>query len=91
MQFNVNNILEDLLTKIEREKYEGYDPWDGLNSKYIDHNSSKFTKLLIFHLNSHSPFNFRPFLGVKKTTNAKGLALMIETYINLFEKKHPLR
>ena len=83
---NIKEILFSSIKYIEGKKYKGYDAWDGLNTeRFSKIYNKKIFRLFFFHLHGNSPINFRKSLGVKKSINAKGLALMIEVYCNLYE------
>lgn len=73
-------VYNKLLKVIASEGYKGYDPFDGLNSKYI--NTSYFYKFKYFRLFwlqffKRSPINFRKFFNVSKGYNPKGLGLIL--------------
>ncbi|MDR1583164.1 MAG: glycoside hydrolase family 127 protein [Prevotellaceae bacterium] len=88
-----NKFLNRLREYCEKENFKGYDPFDGLNSKffralpYIRNN--RLCRLAWLQFFKRSPVNFRPFLGVKKAYNPKGLGLFLSGYCNLYktEKK----
>ena len=83
---NNNNIL-DLIIKIEskifKNKYKGYDPFDALNSRLI-YPPGKFSKILFIQLFKKSPINLRSLFFIPKTVNPKGLGLLLTVYSNLF-------
>lgn len=75
-------IALQLLEYIEGEHLLGYDPYDFYLSpiaKYVPKN------ILFLHAAKVSPFNIRPLLGIKKGMVTKVYALMIDSYLNLYE------
>lgn len=67
---------------IEKDDLKGYDPYDFYLSpiaKYIP------KSILFLHAAKVSPINFRPVLGIKKGMVTKVYALMIDSYLNLYE------
>ena len=85
-------IVEDSFEKLERfcreENFKGYDPFDGLNStvfKFSGFNKLPFFRLAWIQLFKRLPINLRRIVGIKKQYNAKGLALFISSYCNLYQ------
>lgn len=82
---NYNDIKTntlDLLQYIENENYLGYDPYDFYLSpiaKYLP------KSILFLHLQKVSPINMRPILGIKKGMVTKVYALLIDSYLNLYQ------
>lgn len=75
-------IVIELLSNIEKENYRGYDPYDFYLSpiaKYLP------KSILFLHFFKFLPINFRPLLGIKKGMVTKVYALMIDSYLNLYE------
>tara|TARA_B100001057_G_C22859309_1_gene953860 strand:+ start:2917 stop:4101 length:1185 start_codon:yes stop_codon:yes gene_type:complete len=72
----------------EKESFKGWDPYDGLNSKFIralplkHWDIARFAFIQGFKL---SPINFRKLLMVPKQYNAKGIGLFLLGYCNLYE------
>ncbi|MDR2407894.1 MAG: delta-aminolevulinic acid dehydratase [Bacteroidales bacterium] len=85
--------FKQLRTACEEKDFKGYDPFDGLNSKffralpYIRNN--RLCRLAWLQFFKRSPINFRPLAGVKKGHNPKALGLFLSGYCNLYkaEKK----
>ncbi len=78
-----------LITYCESEKYKGWDPYDGLNSKVFKAlpiiRNSKLFRLAWIQTFKRNPINLRkPFL-VSKDYNPKGLGLFLNGYCNLYE------
>src|SRR4051812_6698024 len=78
------------------EKFQGWDPYDGLNSKVFQAlpvlPNKRLTRLMWIQFIKKMPLNLRPLLKIEKGVNTKGLALFISGYSRLkdvqgFEKK----
>lgn len=76
----LDRISKDILNNAKQDNFAGYDPFDGLNSKYLTKHP-KLRKslfgLIWLQFNKRSIFNFRPLLGVAKNRNPKGIGLFI--------------
>lgn len=76
-----------LMHYCEGEKYKGWDPFDGLNSKifqslpYFKH--SAFWRLCVIQSFKRNPINLRRIALVPKEHNAKGIGLFLQGYCNL--------
>ncbi len=83
---DVKPHIEKLRRYIEANDFAGYDPYDALNSPALRQLSSKSKYLRIFFIQllKRSPFNFRPFLGIKKGLNPKALGLFLWGYAKLY-------
>ena len=79
--------LERLINYCEKEEYKGYDPYDGLNSKFFQSlpifPNKRFPRLAWIQLFKRLPVNLRPLVGIRKEYNPKGLALFLSGYSNL--------
>lgn len=80
--------LKKLRTYIESEKYLGWDPYDGLNSKLFQAlpllRKIPFLRLVMIQGFKRCPFNLRPYFCVPKEYNSKGLGLILQGYCNLY-------
>lgn len=85
----INSALKDLIEFVEADKYKGYDPFDGLNSRlfqalpFLKNNS--FFRLLWLQFFKRCPFNFRKIVGIRKDYNPKGLGLFLSSYCKLYK------
>lgn len=72
----------------EKEKFKGWDPYDGLNSKIFQSlpflKKSALIRLVMIQLFKRSPINMRRLALVPKEYNAKGISLFLEGYCNLW-------
>ena len=71
----------------EAEKFKGWDPFDGLNSKVLRAvlplKKSAILRLCVIQGFKRLPWNLRPLLCVPKEYNAKGIGLFLQGYCNL--------
>jgi len=83
----MNKAILKLEQWIEKNGYEGYDPYDGLNS-YLSKLTfnNKSLRYILMQGNRLFPINIRPILGIKKGFNPKGMALFALAYLQLYKK-----
>jgi len=77
---NLLDLNDELLSRARAEDYSGYDPFDFLNSRFLQATPLKrneFVRLAWLQLGKRLPFNLRPLLGVPKKRNPKGVGLFI--------------
>ncbi len=86
-----NQVIENSFSKLkdycEAEDFKGWDPYDGLNSKFFQatpFKKSALARLVLIQTFKRSPINLRPLVGVSKEYNAKGIALFLTGYCNLY-------
>lgn len=72
----------------ESQNFAGWDPYDGLNSKVFQTipflKQSALCRLVVIQGFKRSPVNLRPLALVSKEHNAKGIALFLSGYCNLY-------
>lgn len=76
----IDGISTAILKKARTEQFAGYDPFDGLNSSWFSWmpvSKDSLFGLVWIQLFKRSPINLRPWLGVNKARNPKGVALFI--------------
>ncbi len=87
----IKESFEKLKLHCESEKFKGWDPFDGLNSKVFQNlpllKNTKFFKLAWLQFFKRTPFNLRKIVLIEKEHNSKGLALFLIGYCNLYKKK----
>ncbi len=79
--------LEQLKICIEKEKYWGFDPYDGLKSPFFNLPFLRSNKLVRFgtqQVVKRLPFSIRPILLIKKGYNPVTLGLAIQGYAYLY-------
>lgn len=73
----------------ESQHYQGWDPYDGLNSKIFQAlpflKKSALCRLIVIQGFKRSPINLRTITFVPKEYNAKGIGLFLQGYCNLFK------
>lgn len=85
----IKNAFKNLIDYCEKESYKGWDPYDGLNSWVIQKTPlgrSRFFRLAWIQLFKRNPINLRPFFGIRKDYNPKGLGLFLIGYCSLYTK-----
>ena len=92
----MNNLLErkysDLLARIldsaHKKNYSGYSKFDALNSPLFHFLSfrNQWVRCFWTQIVKECPVNIRPFFGVKKSRNPKGIALFARAYFFLYKK-----
>lgn len=84
----IEQSFEKLKNYVEDVHYKGWDPYDGLNSKFLHAipfvYKSRFIRLAWIQTFKRLPINLRPLLGVEKDYNPKGLGLFLSGYCNLY-------
>lgn len=81
-----NHSLNRLLEYCEKEGFQGWDPYDGLNSKVFNGlglNKFPFFRLAWIQLFKRNPINLRRLFLVPKGLNPKGLGLFLSGYSKL--------
>lgn len=72
----------------EQEGFKGYDPYDGLNSRFFQSISltkkNRIVRLFWIQLFKKLPINLRPLFLIEKDYNPKGLGLFLSGYCNLY-------
>jgi hypothetical protein len=88
MKENESNQISHALKKLElyarENKYSGYDPYDALNSKYIQLLKNKYIYLAATQFFVYSPINFRSFLKIERGINPKALGLFLQAYCKMY-------
>jgi rhamnogalacturonyl hydrolase YesR len=88
MRLVVEKSFKSLKDYVEKENFEGWDPYDGLNSSYFQgsiFNEFPLMRLAWIQLFKRNPINLRKLCQVKKGANAKGLALFLSGYCKLYQ------
>jgi len=80
--------LEALKNYCDSQKYKGWDPYDGLNSKIFKATPLKHWDLARWawiQAFKISPINFRRLMLIPKEHNSKGIALFLSGYCKLYK------
>ena len=83
----------DSFIKLEKycaeERYKGWDPFDGLNSKVLQTilplKHSAILRLIVIQGFKRCPWNLRKPFMVPKQYNTKGIGLFLQGYCNLYK------
>jgi hypothetical protein len=72
---------------VVKNKWTGYDPYDGLNSEFTRavSNKNKWLRMFIIQSNLHSPLNVRSVIGIRKGRDIKGSGLFAQAYLKLYQ------
>ncbi len=80
--------FQKLRAYCEEEQFKGWDPYDGLNSRFLQTllplKHSALLRLCVIQGFKRCPVNLRPLLLVPKEYNAKGIGLFLQGYCNLY-------
>jgi rhamnogalacturonyl hydrolase YesR len=79
-------LIEDSLNRVERwvekHKYRGYEPFDGLSSRFRPLTfGTLFAERLLLQLIRQCPLNLRPLMGVRPKESTKGRGYMAAGYL----------
>ena len=82
----IENSIISLLSFVKTNGWEGYDPYDGLNSELTSYISgqSKWIRIFFIQFNKNFPINLRRVLGIKKGIHIKGMGLFASAFLKLF-------
>lgn len=78
--------LETLVAYCESQQWAGYDPYDALNSKALSalpFLNSRIPRIVLTQALKRAPFNIRPLALIRKTRNAKAMALFLSAFVRL--------
>lgn len=88
MENNIINSFDKLKNYCEDEKFKGWDPYDGLNSKvfkFFKMDKVRFFRLAWIQVFKRNPINLRRLALIDKGYNPKGLGLFLTAYCNLYK------
>lgn len=78
-------VCDRALDWAEDRDFAGYDPYDGLNSPYVDRVATNWlTRLVCLHAVNKAPVDLRPVLDVPAERNPKGVALFAMASLNRY-------
>lgn len=89
----IPNYIQTSFRKLEafcrRENFQGFDAFDGLNSRVFQSlpiiKNASLARLAWIQFFKRSPINLRNLAAVKKDFNPKGIALFLSGYSNLYQ------
>ena len=82
----IQNSLIELARYIEQQEFQGYDPYDTLNSWIPFKFLGKWPAAIATQIQKRNPINIRPLLGIKKGYNPKGMGLLLQAYSVIYRK-----
>ncbi|MGH9325172.1 MAG: hypothetical protein ACRD2B_00575 [Terriglobia bacterium] len=85
---DLRSVFLKLLAYCRANRWAGYDPYDGLNSRMFNalpFLNSRIPRLMLTQALKRMPFNARPLLLVPKRQNAKAIALFLSALLSLPE------
>lgn len=86
----IQNSFQKLEAFCRRENFQGFDAFDGLNSRVFQSlpviKNISLARLVWIQLFKRSPLNLRNLVAVKKDFNPKGVALFLSGYSNLYHQ-----
>lgn len=94
LQARAKLIALKLLAYCRAEEWAGYDPYDALNSRLLSSVpllNQKLPRLVLTQALKRSPVDLRRMLGVPKTQNPKGLALLLSAFLKFSKQDLPDR
>ena len=84
-----HDSFKSLAVYCEGQQFKGYDPYDGLNSKFFQSlpliRENRIIRLAWIQLFKRSPLNLRKLAGIKKDYNPKALGLFLSGYCTLYK------
>ena len=84
----VEQSFTNLKQYCEKNRFKGWDPYDGLNSLLFENSPLKYSKLfrlIQIQAFKRNPLNLRKLLLIPKGYNPKGLGLFLTAYCNLYQ------
>jgi hypothetical protein len=88
INYNFQDVIQQLRAYIEKEEFKGYDPYDTLNSWVPFGWLGKWGKPIGIQIQKRNPINIRPFIGIKNGYNPKAIGLLLHSY-SLMYKRSP--
>lgn len=79
-------VIDKLITHIQKEKYKGYDPYDTLNSFIPFKLFGSFVQAAAIQFQLRNPINIRKIIGIKKEYSVKSLGLILHAYAILYSR-----
>lgn len=87
MTLDLEKTYDRLYSYCGERDFAGYDPFDGLNSRFFQLTPLKYlrtARLVWLQLIKRSPLDLRSILGVRRGVNSKGLALLLLAELSRF-------
>ncbi len=90
----ITTSYEKLFAWSEKHDFTGFDPFDGLNSRYFQITPLRkitLARLVWLQTIKRSPINLRPFLKIPAGENSKGIALFALAELSRFRESQNLQ
>jgi hypothetical protein len=88
---HIKSSFLDLLYYCKEEQFKGYDPYDGLNSRFFQSlpfiPKSRFCRLVWIQFFKRSPLNLRKWVGIDPEYNPKAVGLFLSTYCVMYKRE----
>lgn len=85
----IHNSFNKLKVFCESNEFKGYDPYDGLNSKFFQRlpiiPKNRLMRLAWIQFFKRSPLNLRKLVGINPAYNPKALGLFLSAYCELYQ------
>ena len=87
LKAELGEAVIELCRFVEKRRFQGFDPYDALNSPVLRAVSlgQKWPRIAVTQIIRRSPVNLRPLLGIRPGSNPKGLGLFLSSYVRLHE------
>ena len=88
----INEIVGKVECFIEKDSWRGWDPYDGLNSKFLNFFTfhRKWLRMAVIQSMKRSPINLRPLFGISKSRNPKAIGLLAWAYLMRYRQTENL-
>ncbi len=88
MSNSFDHVILKLSRFLERDNFKGYDPYDGLNSKFLRFLTfnRKWLRIAVIQFMKRFPINLRHLFGIAKGRNPKAMGLLASAYIELYKQ-----
>jgi len=83
----IQESIENLNGWLVRKNWKAYDPFDGLNARFIYPLTfdNHYLRIILQQSVRRFPLNVRPLLGIKMETGSKGMGFSALGYLNLYK------
>jgi len=84
----IEKVLLDLISYCWRKSWQGFDPYDALNSPFLTFMSmnTSLGRMICTQFVKRFPLNIRKVLWIKEGINPKGLGLFVSSLVNMYRK-----
>ena len=85
------NIIKDSFDQLDKwiceNEFKAYDPFDGLNAKYLQKLTfnNHYLRIALQQTVRRFPLNLRKLIGIAKSTSSKGMGFCALGYLNMYQ------